>query len=877
MSSNINERIKKYSLDNVEVIMSDYSYSGLTKNQVIQSLKEYGNNNVSDVDKISIYKILKSSFINPYSIVLLILDIISLFTDIIFSEKRNITTCIIITTMLLISGIIRLIQELKSKKITDNLKDIVDTETTVKRDNEYVKISNNSIVVGDYIKLFPGDKVPADIRIIKCNDLFVSESLITGESKIEDKNNLPLKSKPNKINDYKNTLFKGSTIIGGFAEGVVLAVGKDTIYGTFSPINKKHKKDFDKGSNSIVWVLIKFMTILIPIVFVASGLTKGNWLNSFLFALSVAVGLTPEMLPMVISACLAKGSSNMSNKQVIVKNINAMQTLGNMDILCVDKTGTLTQDSLILEYYMDILGNESNTTLNYAYLNSYYSNGIKNQLDNAILSIKNIPNKSSYYENLIQKYNKIDEMPFDYNRKISSVLLKQSKNSNLLICKGPVNEIIKRCNKVKYKDKTINIDNNDTMSVNNVVDDMLEDGVKVLAIAVKSINSNSIENLEENNLTLIGYLGFFDAPKQSSFSAIQKLNNLNVNIKVLTGDNKKIAVSICNRLNIDSKNSITGDEFDQLNDDLKIFTVENTTVFSELTPKQKSNIINLLQNNKHTVGFLGDGMNDLHAMTNADVAISVENASSTIKDIADVILLKKDLNVLEEGIVEGRKSFKNMSKYTKITASSNLGNILAVVIASIFLPFFPMTSIQLLLLNLLYDILCLILPWDNVDKEMIEKPSDWSSNKLSTFMLTFGPISSIFDVITFIFLFFYLCPSICGAPFNSLELIEQQRFISIFQTGWFLESMWTQILIIHLLRTKKLPFVNSTPAIPVTLITIFGIILFTLLTLTPIGTARGLTSLPIIYYLFLIGVVILYLLSVTIIKRFYLKKNDNLI
>ena len=583
------------------------------------------------------------------------------------------------------------------------------------------------------------------------------------------------------------------------------------------------------------------------------------------------------MLPMVINACLAKGSAAMGKKQTVVKNINAMQGFGSMDVLCVDKTGTLTGDKITLEYYMDVLGNECQYALDLSYLNSLYHTGVQNHLDDAILRCREMPGQKTHYEELAQQHPKLDELPFDHQRKFASILVRHGEE-NLLIVKGSVDEVCQICSYIEYKGKRHRIDTHVHASVHTVVDEMLEDGMKVLAIAYKPLEQGTISPADEHDLTLLGYLAFFDAPKQSAATAIEKLQKLHVDVRVLTGDNQDTAVSICRRLGIDTSYTLTGAELERLSDNEISVKLERTAVFSELSPKQKVQVVQTLRANGHTVGFLGDGMNDLSAIVESDVGISVDTAAETVKEAADVVLLKKDLNVLEEGIQEGRRAFANVSKYIKITASSNFGNIFSIVIASVCLPFFPMTALQLLLLNLLYDILCLALPWDQVDEEVCSKPLEWSGKTLGRFMRFFGPISSIFDIITFAYLFFVLCPAVCGGTFASLSGSEEQaHFIVLFQTGWFLESMWTQILILHLLRTQRVPLLQSRPSRPVMLVTLLGTMMFTLLTFTPMGALIGLTALPPVYFIFLVVIVLFYLLWVTLAKWWYMRRYHELL
>ena len=852
--------------------------NGLSEKKAEKQRIRYGSNRIREVQKDTIWTHLRRAFITPFSVVLMALAVISFISDVAFVPEtgRNYTTVLIISSMLFLSGCVRLTQEMKSKKRTDQLVGLVDYPVHVRRDGTWTQKEAWELAVGDLVRLSAGQRVPADIRITKARDCFLSESGITGESEIQEKTADALTKEPERIRDYKNIAFCGTTVVNGFLEGLVAAVGDHTLYGEIAPKTAARKQGYDQGANSIAWVLIRFMALLVPVVFIASGLTKGNWIAAFFFALSVAVGLTPELLPMVITACLAKGSFRMSQKQTIVKNVNAMQGFGSMDVLCVDKTGTLTGDTLLLEYYMDILGNENQQVLDFAYLNSVYHSGIRNPLDTAILKVNQMPNRLAYYADVIRKYEKLDEIPFDYTRKIASVLLKNGQ-SNLLIAKGGVDDVLRCCRYAAYQGRQIEIGADGRANVHAIVDEMLQDGMKVLAVAAKTIAKDTFSAEDEQELTLLGYLAFFDAPKKTAASAIQKLNDLHVATKVLTGDHADTAASICRRLGIDVSRSMTGRELDRLSDNDAQVKIEETLVFAELSPAQKTQIVEILQSNGHTVGFLADGMNDLPAVLQADVGISVDTAVPSVKECADVILLKKDLNVLESGIQEGRRAFANMSKYVKITASSNLGNIIAIVFASIFLPFFPMTSVQILLLNLLYDLLCLVLPWDHVDREMVRRPLEWSGKTLSRFMLTFGPISSLFDIVTYVFLYYFLCPAMCGGGYEGLHPAAQAQFISMFQTGWFLESMWTQILIWHLLRTRHLPFLQSRPSMPVLTVTCLGIGTFTLMAVTPVGRLIGMTGLPPVYFVFLIVTVCCYLLVVTWVKQLYMKRFYSLI
>ena len=557
-----------------------------------------------------------------------------------------------------------------------------------------------------------------------------------------------------------------------------------------------------------------------------------------------------------------------------------MQGFGSMDVLCMDKTGTLTNESILLEYYMDILGNENTEVLDLAFLNSIYHSGVRNPIDNAILACQTMPGCETHYTDLLARYQKTDEIPFDYTRKFVSTLVTDESGESQLIMKGDISHIVARCIHVEYRGEILPIEKGGMQSVSSVVDDMLQDGMKVIAIARKNVGQqNQITPADEKDMILMGYLAFFDAPKKTAKESVAALKKLKVSPKILTGDQAAIAVSVCRRVGISAETVLTGAKLDEMTDSELSTAVEEIHVFAELTPGQKVRLVSALRENGHTVGFLGDGINDIPALNEANVGISVDTAVDAAKDAADVVLLQKDLNVLEQGILEGRKTFTNMLKYIKITASSNFGNIFAIVCASAFLPFLPMTSVQLLLLNLLYDILCIVLPWDNVDEEETMSPRDWSGKTLGRFMMSFGPISSLFDIATFLFLYYFLCPMLCGGAtyLNLTDPALQLQYVSLFQTGWFLESMWTQVLILHFLRTHKVPFVQSRPSASVICITLAGVFAFTAITFTSGASLFGLTKLPFWYFVFLLIVALVYMLLTTVAKYFYQKKYHELI
>ena len=877
--------IKKYAYREVSQIYQELEISGegLSQSQVELMRDKYGINSFSQRRNDTMLRLLRRAFINPFNIILLVLGIISLATDVVLVSNfaRNATTAVIIFSMILISGTIRLVQELRAKNASKQLNRLIHESITVRRAGEVKEISAEELVVGDIVLLSAGDRIPADLRLTKVSDLFLSQAAITGESAILEKNAQALSySNSESLTQLENLAFMATTVISGKGEGIVLAVGKDTLYGSFTKEEPDEKQSFQKGANSIAWVMLRFIAVLIPIVFILLKITGGRWLESFAFALSVAVGLMPEMLPMVITACLARGSLSMSKKQTIIKDINAMQGFGSMDVLCMDKTGTLTNESILLEYYMDVLGNESDKVLDFAFLNSAYHSGVCNPIDNAILACQTMPGHEQHFADLLKQYQKEDEIPFDYTRKFVSTLVTDKNGNCQLIMKGNISQIVSRCSHVEFRGEILPMEKGGMQSVDSVVDEMQQDGMKVIAVARKEIEKqDQIIPTDENNMILMGYLAFFDAPKKTAKTSVEALKRLKVTPKILTGDQADVAASICRRVGISSESILTGVELDQMTDDELGKAVENIHVFAELTPGQKVRLVSALRQNGHTVGFLGDGINDIPALCESNVGISVDTAVDAAKDAADVVLLQKDLGVLEQGILEGRKTFTNMLKYIKITASSNFGNIFSIVCASAFLPFLPMTSLQILLLNLLYDILCIILPWDNVDEEETLSPRDWSGKTLGRFMLFFGPISSLFDIVTFLFLYYILCPVLCGGAtyLNIVDPVMQSQYVALFQTGWFLESMWTQVLILHFLRTRKIPFVQSSPSIPVVCTTFAGIIAFTALTFTKGAGVIGLTKLPIRYFLFLFVVVLLYMFLTTVVKIVYQKKYHELI
>ncbi len=881
----IDERLKLSASSEIPTVLSCFNTSidGLKESQIEQSRNFYGKNTVTSGAENTLFKKLCSAFVNPFTVVLFVLALVSAYTDIFAAEAddRNPITVIIISVMVMISGTLRFVQEAKSEKASKRLSEMIENTSCVKRaGDEKKEIPNQEIVVGDIVYLSAGDLIPADVRILTAKDLFVNQASLTGESEpVEKKAGC---SKCEKQIDNSCLAFMGSTIVSGSGIAVVVAVGDDTLLGeTAQTLNQKPPKTtFEKGVNSVSWVLIRFMLVMVPVVLFVNGFTKGDWKEAALFAISVAVGLTPEMLPMIVTTCLAKGAVSMSRKKVIIKKLNSIQNLGSVDILCTDKTGTLTQNKVVLEKHIDLMGNENVRVLRHAFLNSYYQTGLKNLMDIAIID-KTMQLQADFKVlcDLDTVYKKIDEIPFDFERRRMSVVVEDQNGKRQMITKGAIEEMLSISSYVEYNGAIVPL----TEEMRNVVlarvDSLNRDGMRVLGVAHKTEPSpvGIFSTADEKEMVLIGYLAFLDPPKETTAKAIKELYAKGVTVKILTGDNEKVTACVCRQIGLPVENIILGSQLCDISDAELKKLAESTTIFAKLSPTEKARVVTALRENGHTVGYMGDGINDAPAMKASDVGISVDTAVDIAKESADVILLEKDLSVLCDGIVEGRKTYANMIKYIKMTSSSNFGNMFSVLAASAFLPFLPMESIHLILLNLIYDISCIAIPWDNVDEEFLSRPRKWNADSIGKFMLWIGPTSSVFDIATYALMYFIICPQLCGGPFNTLSDSAQLLFISLFQTGWFVESMWTQTLVIHMIRSPKIPFIQSRASLPVTTLTFMGIILLTLIPYTFLGTAIGLTNLPLIYFAYLAVILFSYMCLVTIAKKIYVKRYGELL
>ena len=872
-----NEKMYDAAISPTSEIMRKYETpsSGLTEEQAEASREKYGENILTYGKKNSVLKRLLSAFVNPFTVILLALAVISVFTDVILAapEDKNYATVIIITVMVAISGILRFVQETRSGNAAEKLSEMIRTTVLVEREGGLKEIPIEDLVVGDIVKLSAGDMIPADIRIFNAKDLFVSQAALTGESEPVEKSEIADK-KEGSLTETKNLAFMGGSVISGSARALVISVGNNTMLGSMAKTlnTKPPKTTFEKGVNSVSWVLIRFMLIMVPIVFFMNGFTKGDWMQAALFAISVAVGLTPEMLPMIVTTSLAKGAVAMSKKKVIIKNLNSIQNLGSMDILCTDKTGTLTKDKVVLEYHLNVDGKEDDRVLRHAFLNSYFQTGLKNLIDIAVIEKQ----EQSGSQELTQKYEKVDEIPFDFERRRMSVVVKDSSGKTQLVTKGAVEETLACCSFAECGGEILYLTDEVRKFVLKKSDKLNERGMRVIAVAQKTNPSpvGQFSVRDEKDMVLIGFLAFLDPPKKTAKAAISALKDYGVTVKILTGDNEKVTRTICRQVGLNVDKILLGNEMDTLSDEELGKLAENITVFAKLSPTQKNRVIRVLRDRGHCVGHMGDGINDAAAMKEADVGISVDTAVDIAKESASVILLEKDLTVLEQGVREGRKTFANMIKYIKITASSNFGNMFSVLAASAFLPFLPMASLHLILLNLIYDISCTAMSWDNVDEDYLKVPRKWSASGIERFMLIIGPTSSVFDIVTYLLLYFVICPMFTGGTIYSqlTDPAVKDAYISLFQTGWFVESMWTQTLVIHMIRTAKIPFAQSRASYSVSILSLLGIAFVTALPFTSLGGAIGFSALPTLYFVFLTLVVLGYSLLVTMMKKAYIRR-----
>ena len=848
---------------------------GLSEVEAQALRQQHGLNEVEHEQPLSRWVHLWHCYKNPFNLLLTLLAAVSLATD-------DVQAAVVIGTMVVLSTVLRFWQEAKSNKAADALKAMVSNTATVMRRDfsadaapvfgkfygaslhikgaQRIELPIKQLVPGDLIVLSAGDMIPADCRVLSAKDLFVSQAAMTGES-------MPVEKFPHQADrdtrnplELENIVYMGTNVVSGAATAVVLTTGNNTYFGALAQrvgATDRGPTSFQTGVNKVSWLLIRFMFVMAPLVLFINGFTKGDWPEALLFALSVAVGLTPEMLPMIVTSTLAKGAVFLSRKKVIVKRLDAIQNFGAMDVLCTDKTGTLTQDKIFLARHVDIWGQESDDVLEMAYLNSYHQTGLKNLLDVAVLEHVEVHREL----NVGTAYSKVDEIPFDFTRRRMSVVVAEQDRPHVLICKGAVEEVLSVCKKVRHGDSEEALTDELLARIRRVTSAFNEEGLRVVGVAARSMEPgrDTYTLADEQELTLIGYVAFLDPPKESTAPALKALAEHGVAVKVLTGDNELVTAKICREVGLDQQGLLLGNDIERMSDAELAVAVETTNVFAKLTPTHKERIVRLLKANGHVVGFMGDGINDAPALRTADIGISVDSAVDIAKEAADIILLEKSLMVLEEGVLEGRRTFANMLKYIKMTASSNFGNVFSVLVASAFIPFLPMLPMHLLVQNLLYDVSQIAIPFDNVDEEMLKKPQRWQPADVGRFMLFFGPISSLFDILTFGLMWYVF----------KANTPEHQ---TLFQSGWFVVGLLTQTLIVHMIRTPKIPFLQSRAAMPLMVMT--GVIMAVGIFL-PMGPLAGyfkLQALPPLYFVFLPMILLAYMLLTQAVKGFYIRR-----
>ncbi|MGN8820600.1 magnesium-translocating P-type ATPase [Atopobiaceae bacterium HCP3S3_A4] len=863
---------------------------GLEPDEVELARASYGANELSHKQRDPEWLRFLKAFADPFTGVLALLALVTLAGDVLFAapEDRNPLSLLIICGMILVSGILRFVQEGKSSVAADALASSIETFCSVERAGEgVIALPLSEIVAGDIVHLQAGDIVPADACLISARDLFVGMSSLTGESLPVERVAGPAAADETvPVADLSDIVFMGSSVVSGSGKAVVFATGSHTLIGSMARglDEGRTKTAYDEGIADTSRLLLRFMLVMAPLVFAICGLTKGDWLQALLFALSVAVGLTPEMLPMIVTTCLAKGARDLAEHEVIVKRLDAVQNLGAVDVLCTDKTGTLTEDHVILERHLDLDGKEDARVLGYAYLNSFFGTGVKNLMDSAIIERAALETKRTGTldaDRLADAWQHADELPFDFSRRRVSVIVRADDGTLLMVEKGAVEEVLATCTEAELGGVATPLTPEVRSLIERKVADLGRRGMRVLAVAVKVCTGHvgAFTAEDECDMKLVGYLAFLDPPKRSAASAIEALTVHGVATKVLTGDALGVAVTVAQTIGIPTDHVLEGAKIQTLSDEELERRAEETTIFAKLTPDQKVRVVSALRRAGHVVAFMGDGVNDAGAMRASDCGISVDTAADVSKEAADIILTKKDLAVLEEGIVSGRRTSVNMNKYVKMCASSNFGNIFSVLVASICLPFLPMTAVQLLLLNFINDCASCALPWDRVDEEALARPVKWQSGAVSGFMRLFGPVSSAFDILTFVALFFWICPAVAGGSWEALagDAAARLLFAGTFQAAWFAESMVTQMLFVHLARTEKKPFVESRADVRLAGLSAGAALLSLLIPETAIGASLGFAALPASFIALLPALALGYAVSVLLQRRRYIARFGRLI
>lgn len=856
-------KLKEYAKMNIPNILEELKTTneGLSCVEIEEKQEEYGKNILDLKNNKTLLSRLKEAFINPFNIVLILVAIVTFFTDVIIATKKDYLTFILIISTVIISAMISFFQQASSDKAAQKLKKMISNKIDVIRDGNQEVIDVEEAVPGDIVKLSSGDMIPGDVRFLEAKDLFIDQASLTGESNPVEKFAI-LKDNEAELTDLSNIGFMGTNVVSGSATAVIVGTGNQTYFGSMakSLYSVNEKNSFEKGVDSVSKLLIKFMVVMVPIILVINLLTKGDWWDSLIFAITIAVGLTPEMLPVIMTSTLAKGAVDMSKKKTIVKRLSSIQTFGEMNILCTDKTGTLTEDEIVLEKYMDVDGNESKRVLKHAFLNSYFQTGLKNLIDVAIIARAEKENMNILKETYVRE----DEIPFDFSRRRMSVVLRDQNSKRQLITKGAVDEIMSICSYIDINGTAVELTDNLRKKAYEVYEENNHDGLRIVAVAQKN-NIHSVETFgisDEQDMVLIGFVGFLDPPKKSAQEAITALKQHGVDTIVLTGDSEGVAINVCKKVGISTENCLTGKDVEEMTDKELKQKSKICHLYSKLSPLQKQRIVRIYQEQGNTVGYMGDGINDSPPLKQADVGISVDTAVDIAKETADIILLEKDLNVLEEGVITGRKTFTNILKYLKMATSGNFGNMLSIIIASLFLPFLPMLPIHILIQNLLNDFAQMGMPFDNVDREYLQNPKKWNTDGLKRFMFAFGIISTVLDIICFAILWFVM-------KFNTIEKAV------LFQTGWFAFGIISQTLIIHLMRTSKIPFVTSKPSKQLVISTLTITILTLIISFTNIAIIFDLSKLPIQYGIIIILLMIVYAIIIQTYKKLYLRNNKE--
>jgi Mg2+-importing ATPase len=825
---------------------------GLSETEADSRLERIGTNEIAREKRQSALRRLLSNIKNPLVLLLLALAVLSFLTG-------DLRAMAVIFSMVVLGVVLRFYQEMRADNAAAKLQAMVSNTATLVRGGKQEEVSLKMLVPGDIIRLAAGDMVPADVRVLSAKDLFLNQAALTGEALPVEKKAAPAPGEVKNPLELPNTCFLGSNVESGSATAVVIHTGNRTYFGSLaaSIVGQRQLTSFDVGVNKFTWLMIRFIAVMVPAVFLINGLSKHNWLEAFLFAMAVAVGLTPEMLPMIVTVNLSKGALAMARKKVIVKRLNSIQNFGAMDVLCTDKTGTLTQGKIVLEKHLDVHGNPSERVLQYGYLNSYHHTGLKNLLDEAILDHEELEERLKAKE----KYHKIDEIPFDFVRRRMSVVVEDETGLNTLICKGAVDEVMSRCTRVEVKGQIIEVLPEHDAKRRQLADELNSQGFRVIALAYKQMPGGSDEPVysvkDESDLILLGFLAFLDPPKDTATEALKRLHSLNVNVKVLTGDNEVITAYICKEVGMPIEHLLLGSQIETMSKTELAEAASAASVFARLVPAHKERIIRALQSKGHVLGFMGDGINDAPALKAADVGISVDGAVDIAKESSDIILLENSLLILEQGVIEGRRVFGNIVKYIKMAASSNFGNMFSVVGASAFLPFLPMLPIQVLTNNLLYDFSQTTIPTDQVDGDWLIKPRQWTIGKILRFILFIGPISSIFDYLTF---------------FMMLYVFNCWHNPVLFHTGWFVESLFTQTLIIHVIRTNKIPFIQSRASWPLIITSVIIVAVGAWLTVSPLANTLGFVLLPPRYWLFLALMLLGYAILTQVVKTWFIRR-----